>query len=243
VADKLGYSFEVLVAEPSNWLLALGALAVLALLLHARSFVALLPLLAALALFVGALLPTPTWLQYFYAPYAVLAAAFALGTVYLARTRWRWWGVGLFALVAAVSVGFGAPRYLALGDLLAMGDWKPDMVSRVSGEIREVVSGGTVVTLSPIYPLQAGLDIYPGLASGPFGFRVADVLSPEERERHGLISVEEVLRMMSAQHPEAILTGAEGVLEYPLAYFATEYGYEQVELSNNLSLWVRPDKR
>ncbi|MGA7732159.1 MAG: hypothetical protein WCD37_12920 [Chloroflexia bacterium] len=245
-AGKLGYAFDVLVSEPSNWLLLLGMLIVLVIVSRGptrdRVMVVILPFLTAAALFLCALVPTPTWLQYFYAPYAMLAVAFALGTVSLVRTRRRRLAVSLFALVTVVSVAYSVLRYISLGNMLAVDDWAPGIVSRVGREIREAVPAGTVVTLAPIYPLQTGLDIYPGLASGPFGFRVANILSAKERAEHGLISAEEALRLMSERPPEGILAGSEGALEAPLVQFAIERGYKEVELSNGLSLWVRPDR-
>jgi hypothetical protein len=244
-AGKLGYAFDVLVSEPSNWLLLLGMLVVLVTMSRIgprdRVMVVILPFLTAAALFLCALVPTPTWLQYFYAPYAMMAVAFALGTVSLVRTRRRL-AVLLFSIVTVVSVAYSVLRYLSLGNMLAVDDWAPGIVSRVGREIREAVPAGTVVTLSPMYPLQAGLDIYPGLASGPFGFRVANILSAEEKAEHGLISEEDVLRLMSQRPPEGILAGSEGALEVPLVQFAIEHRYKEVELSNSLSLWVRPDR-
>ena len=245
-AGKLGYAFDVLVLEPSNWLLLFGMLVVLVIMARAglrdRVMVVILPFLTVAALFLGALVPTPTWLQYFYAPYAMLAVAFALGTVSLVRSHWRRLALLLFSLVTVVSVAYSVLRYISLGNMLAVDDWVPRIVTSVGREIREAVPAGTVVTLSPIYPLQAGLDIYPGLSSGPFGFRVANILSAEERAEHGLISEEDVLRLMSERPPEGILAGSEGALEAPLVQFAIEHRYKEVELSNSLSLWVRPDR-
>lgn len=245
LAGKLSYSLEVLMGEPGNWILLLGVLLVLFLVLRARVSagnlaIVVLPLLTGIALFLGGLVPTPTWVQYFYAPYALLAVGFVLGIALIVRASlWRVCAP-LFLLVVVVSIAFSVPRYLSLGNLLAVDDWTPGTVSRVSTEVRAAVSEGIVVTLSPIYPLQAGLDIYPGLASGPFGFRVAGILSPQARQEQGLISADDVVRLMDERPPEAILVGSEGALDKPLVGFAQAHSYREVVLSNGLSLWVRP---
>ena len=45
------------------------------------------------------------------------------------------------------------------------------------------IATGPVATLSPLYPLQAGLPIYPEFASGPFAWRVAGHIAPGLRAR------------------------------------------------------------
>jgi hypothetical protein len=112
----------------------------------------------------------------------------------------------------------------------------------VSREIREAVPAGTVVTLSPLYALQAGLDIYPELSAGPFGYRVAWLMPAKERSEYHLMSPHDLVARMRTAPPEAILAGSEGMLETPLVEFAVEQGYRQIDMRNDLTLWVRPDR-
>ena len=244
LSGKLGYALDVLREATDSWVLLVGAVLVGALAARARprrgSESVALALLTAAALFAGGLVPTPTWPQYFYAPFALLAVGFVVGVAAMLRTRLWKVGMTLLVVVGAVSVASGVQRYATLGHLRSFDDWTPGMVATVSGEIRAAVPRGTVVTLAPIYVLEAGLDIFPGLASGPFGYRVATLLPPPEREEHGLMSPQDTLRRMGERPPEAILTGAEDEMEAPLVGFATERGYTAKELSNGLSLWVRP---
>ncbi|MEO5951341.1 MAG: hypothetical protein ABIQ44_02635, partial [Chloroflexia bacterium] len=242
---KLSYSFDIFLAEPANWLLILGVLVVLVLVLRFRQRMIVLPFVLSLsvflALFVGALIPTPTWLQYFYAPYALLAVALCIGVALLVRIgQHRRIIVPFFTLFTLVSAAFTLPSYISPGDVFRFDDWTPTAISNVSREISAQVPTGTVVTLSPIYALQAGLNIYPALSSGPFGFRVANTLQPSTRQGDNLLSADDTVAQMTANPPEAILTGAEGTLEYALTQFATDHNYTQTTLSNGLTLWLRP---
>lgn len=244
LTGKFVYTREVLLGAAANWTVLLGVALVIALVVRqcsrrGRETVAL-TLGAAASLFVAGLVPTPTWLQYFYAPYGLLAVSFVTGTAVVLRTAMWKAALALFIGVTALSVWSGAQAYAALGHVRHLDDWTSAMVARVSREVRTAVPRGTVVTLAPIYALEAGLDIYPGLASGPFGYRVSELIEPRRRRAQGLISAEDTIRLMAESPPEAILAGAEDEMEAPLVAFAAAHGYAEQKLSNGLSLWVRP---
>ena len=42
---------------------------------------------------------------------------------------------------------------------------------------------GKIATLSPLYAIEANLPIYHELATGPFLYRVGDLLRPEQRKQ------------------------------------------------------------
>jgi hypothetical protein len=244
LTGKLGYTRDVLLGEAANWVLPVGMILAAALVLRGCSRSAVrtvaLTLCTAASLLVAGLVPTPTWPQYFYAPYGLLAVSFVMGAAAVLRTRLWKAGLALFIGVAATSAWSGAQAYAALGHVRHLDDWTPTMVAKVSQEVRAAVPRGTVVTLAPIYALEAGLDIYPGLASGPFGYRLSALMPSQLRKAQGLISAEDTIRLMAERPPEAILAGAEDEMEAPLLAFATERGYKERKLSNGLSLWVRP---
>ena len=82
-----------------------------------------------------------------------------------------------------------------------------------------------VATLSPLYPLQAGLPLYPEFATGPFAWRVAGVISPELRASYVMAGPGDLARLFAARPPAAILTGFDPVLEAPLEDYARGHGY------------------
>ena len=96
-----------------------------------------------------------------------------------------------------------------------------------------------MATLAPLYPLEAGLDIYPQMASGPFALRVAPFVPQAADDRFGIISGGGISAMFSRRPPVALLTGLEGGLEEPLVRFATQQGYAKSTLSNGLTLWTK----
>lgn len=241
---KLSYSFDILLAEPSLWLLVPATIVALVLALRFRGQAFRLSMLLsfpiAIALFIGTLIPTPTWLQYFYSPYALLAITFTICTALIVRRGRPRAIIPLFALVTLISAAAALPQYLSLGNPFSFSDWTPYNVANTSREIKAHLSRGTVVTLSPLFPLQAGLRIYPTLSTGPFGYRVANTLPSSTRTANNLPNAADIVAQMTARPPEGILTGAEGTLEYPLSNFAIDHNYTATPLSNNLTLWLRP---
>jgi hypothetical protein len=244
--SKLAYFRDVLSGEPFNWLLLLaGGLLVPALLLaragllRGRSLAALLPGIAAIALFVSALIPSPTWLQYFYAPYALAVFAVVYGVACLSANRWRYPAVAALLAVTLICAFRALPNYQALDGSLSLSDSTTAQVYQAALDIRRAVPHGTIVTLAPVYGLEAGLNIYPGLASGPFAPRVANLLPPGTKANQRISSIADLVAAMQARPPEAVLVGTEGALEDPLAQFAFQHGYRKIALPSGLTLWVR----
>jgi hypothetical protein len=203
-------------------------------------------------LLAGALVPTPTWYQYFYAPVPFLALAAALGLGALSEVavgrRARWGLVALWiaagpALVNGAQVYTG---YLRDGAVLQPAGWVPIQAHRVGAEIRRLLdtrgtpgAGRRVLTLAPLYPLEGGLEIYPALAAGPFAWRVAPLLSARERQEFHVVGNADLDGLVGTDPPAAVLTGAEGNLEGALIGYAQLHGYRPAPLSNGLTLWLR----
>ena len=122
----------------------------------------------------GALAPSPVFEQYFYplAPFLVLAGAFALAALpagsRAARISWIAGGAGL-----VLSAGMHARAYKDLPDLFSVRKWTPIKIHDRAQVLREHVPGGAVLTLAPIFPLEAGLAIDPSFATGPFAWKNA----------------------------------------------------------------------
>ena len=85
---------------------------------------------------------------------------------------------------------------------------------------------GPVATLSPLYPLQAGLPVYPELATGPFLWRVADHIAPELRAAYVMAGPQDLPQLFGKRPPAAILTGFDAMVEAPLEAWARANGYE-----------------
>jgi hypothetical protein len=240
---KLSYFSDVLFAEPFNWLLVAGGVIVAILVawkkLSPRSGISVwLPALVAIALLAGGMAPTPTWLQYFYAPYVLLVFAFVFGAACLSTKALRFVSAGSLIIVAVICANAALSRYQTLGDPLTLAGSVPEQVRATALEIRSIVGSGTVATFAPIYPLEAGLSIYPDLESGPFAMRVAAQLSETSRRGYIMMSGSDLVAAMQSNPPAAILVGVEGSLEDPLIEFASQHSYEEITLSDGLTLWV-----
>lgn len=242
-AGKLSYLWEV-IKEPGTWpLYAVSALLMLAALVGGlrgklkgwRGLVFAPAVLA--SLLAGLLVPTPTWYQYFYAliPFAILSALYAMASL-AGWGKWQWGALALFGLGALVGGYNGLPGY----SYLSSGGWVTTQAWQVGQEMRLAVGEGKVLTLSPLFPLEGGLDIYPEFASGPFAWRVAPLMSAGERREAGIVGPDDLKAFLRGQPPRAIAVGQESDLEGPLVKYAQEHGYKAQRLSNGMTLWVAP---
>src|SRR5688500_816262 len=245
VVSKLAYLKDV-IAEPGNLALLAGFLLlgvpafVVALRNRQRAYMplAFIAVLVA-ALLIGALAPSPTWYQYYYALVPVLAVGVVLSVSSLqSDERWRQWNLAVLGLAVVVSGAYGPPAYLRLNDNLSPESWVPIETHRIGIEIKQVVGEGRVATLAPLFPLEGGVRIYEELASGPFVWRVAPLLDEQQRSELNILSVNNLDDFLNADPPQGILTGFEDGLEAPLIEYAMQNGYRPSTLSNGATLWL-----
>jgi hypothetical protein len=209
-----------------------------------------------LLLAVGSLAPTPLWYQYFYAPVPFLILALVLSASALADVEWRQAVPGaVFGLVVVVSAAAGWSRMAILSRLADPSSWIPVEVHHAGKVLAGRVKEGRVLTLGPIVPLEGGLQIFPEFAAGPFTWRVAHLLSPERRDRYGVVSYQDFSAYLESDPPSAIavgfeaknegfVRGEEGGVEDPLRTYARENGYTPISLDADFTpepiiLWVR----
>jgi hypothetical protein len=88
--------------------------------------------------------------------------------------------------------------------------------------------------------LEAGLDICPAFATGPFAWRVAPYLDEDRRKALGVISAGELSQYLADSPPAAILVGVDRNLERESVGYAEEHGYHAVDIGSDLQVWVRP---
>ena len=208
----------------------------------------------AAALWVGALIPTPSWYQYFYAPlpFGLLALVSLLRRT-APRPRPMLAAAALF-IVAVVALR--AEIIGQLGLLARSADWLPNRVHRLGVAVAEQVGAGPVLALAPIIPLEGGLKIYPEFATGSLTWRVSPFMDSGPRRVYGVVSPEDLPAYLEAEPPAAVLVGFEidnagfslddpGGLEDPLVEYAREHGYRRTSLEcpvcagKLLSVWER----
>ena len=259
---KLRYVAEVVAPAPIHLIVAIAAIGTLVIVIQRQrleptlaSRISLLSFGVAASLFVGSLAPTPSWYQYYYAPWPFLTLAVVSGTACFPWRRLRsrmsmtWVPILMVAGLPAVW-----PVLSDRGSALVEGRWIPQQIHQAGLRMaRRVPLAGAVLTLAPILPLEGGLKIYPEFADGPFTWRVAELLSPEVAESYGILHPQALDRLVAERPPHALLTGAERGhegfvggqpfgLEQPLIDYAAARGLlaEKVPtpfLERDLTLW------
>lgn len=186
----------------------------------------------ALAGFVAALLPEPTWRQYLLPALPPLFVMAALGIERRPLNR-----AMRVAAVPFVLAGL-APSLVALasgGGMLAAMRERAAIAAALG-------TRGPVATLSP----QFVADPDPRFATGPFAFRIRRVVAPGNEAARRIVTPRTLAAQFAAQPPAAILVGGEGKwtsgddrLERPLEAWARSNGWRQMPVaSRRFRLWV-----
>ncbi len=118
-------------------------------------------------------------------------------------------------------------------------EWFPNRAHVMSMELRKHVGAGKVLTLAPAWPAEAGLQIYPEFANGPFAWRAAHLVEPERRKRLKLVAPADLEEFLSHDAPAALLLGVEDEeLEAPLRQYAIDHGYRKIKPTRKWELWL-----
>jgi hypothetical protein len=191
-------------------------------------------------------IPTPVHGQYYAMPASLLFLPLAvfypvtdrLGSLVLTRFLWA------LIILSAIAV---APEFQE--------DWGQPWVTREvhvkSREIGVAITNhttshstnhtpvpGKVATIAPIFAVEAAYPIYPELATGPFLYRIGDLLTSQQLDRYQATSPKTIASLLAQEPPIAILVSHEEseyaessyvALEEPLRRFAEENGYFKVD--------------
>ena len=202
---------------------------------------------AALLLFTGclaAVAPRPAHAQYFAVPLSlavvlVVAGAARAGASSRLVTR------GLLALAVAGSLWVGRAKIER--NILVLGQpdrWASERVAAKAQEIRSHLAdhpdGVKGASLSPLPLLLADVRIYNELSTGPFLFRVGDLLSAEERRRFVATSPHSIGELFERDPPDVIYGSGEKQLDNSLFRYAKRHGYREQRLRTGGRLFIRP---
>lgn len=197
----------------------------------------------------GAIAPTPMQTQYLFALYPFAALGTILALRHASVLRWQPWALGAAALVAAV---LAAPRYVEGLEILPFpAAWYPVKVHERGVFLAEMMaaeahplSDAWAFTLSPILPLEGGVAIDARTATGPFAWRIADLVDADERHALGLLGSAEMDDALAAHPPRALLTALhsddEGADDLTIEQWALSRGYVAVPMRDEGTLWLSP---
>jgi len=210
----------------------------------------------ALALAVTAFAPTPTQPQYFLAPVPVLCVCLLLaGRQLYARRRVLLVLLAVLGLAATLAASNARTSIASIGDLADPSRWVPLQAHQFANRLREYVPGGRVLSLLPMFPLEAGYEVYPFAATGPFSWRTSLLLNAQRRLEYGVTSPEELPAVLERFPPDAVVTGFEstnpgfdfqdpGGLEGPFSGYAQAHGFSPIPvaapfLEQHITLWLK----
>ena len=128
--------------------------------------------------------------------------------------------------------------------LLKPQSWPPIRLHRIAEDIAgKTKSPKLVLTLAPLYALQGRCDIYTELSTGPFAYRIADFLTPAERQITNTVGPKTLKALLDNSPPTAVVLGVEPkVLEDPLfqtAIYPSREKWERKSYENGPIVYFR----
>jgi len=177
-------------------------------------------LLAALlpaAFFAIALIPPTMWQQYLGVPVPFLAVSLAFPLSLFRRlggkanmSKHFRIAAALAGLSAGVAVlTYPQPLYIA-PFALAPEQWAPIEMHKTAQDIAgKTKKPKQVLTLAPLLALEGGCDFYTELSAGAIIYRIADSLSPQERQVTHTAGPQSLLKLLESKPPSAVVLGVE----------------------------------
>ncbi len=187
----------------------------------------------------GSFAPSPLFNQYFYplVPFLLLAGLYACASI-PADNPWLRRTMLIGSMAILLSVWMGAHAYKDFRDAFRTSYWKGTRIHLRAEEIRSHVSNGRILTFAPIYPLEAGLSIYPSFSTGPIAYRISPYLDAAKAGRLGITSPGTLGSALEAAQPTGVLLGFE-TGERDFLKYAREHGYRAVVLGDGNELWLK----
>ena len=182
----------------------------------------LLGALLPITFFVIAFVPPTMWRQYWAVPVPFIVISFAQPFLQLRKRAERVKGYRhfyVFCILIATAVAVSVASYpVVLMRTLYITipeNWVPNQVHEISKDFAcKINEPKRVLTLSPLFAIETGCDIYPELSAGVFVYRIADYLSEDERRAALAVGPAGIGELVDKVPPSAVITGIElGSLE------------------------------
>lgn len=178
-----------------------------------------------LAATVAAFVPTPMFNQYLYGPLP-FAALLIIVAIASARLERFWITRILVIALAIVCVMSAKDQYDDVALLATPSKWSPNLARRDGKRLARLAAPGKVLTFLPGLAMEAGLPIYDGLSIGRYAHRIADYLTPGQRQKMNVPDTATMRKWFEEDRPGAVLlTDPASPLEAKIAHLAIEFGY------------------
>lgn len=177
----------------------------------------ILTAMLAVVFFIIALIPPTMWMQYLAAPVPFLIISLAFPLSYLRKftqkvnvhNHFKTASVLLVVCVLVAVLSYPVVLYripLACSPQI----WTPNKLHETSEDIVNVMGEPELtLTLSPLFALEGGCEIYTELSCGAIIYRIADSLTPEERRITHTVGMKTLVKLLGEKPPAAIITGME----------------------------------
>jgi hypothetical protein len=185
----------------------------------------LLAVLLAFVFFIIALTMPVTWEQHLAMPVPFIVISFVFPLLYLRKLNSdtgpnKHFEVARVLVIACAVVAVASyPLVLyRIPKLLDPQSWTPICLHRISKDIaRKTKSPKLILTLAPLCALEGGCDIYTEFSSGPFVYRVADLMTASDLKTVKAVGPNTLKTLLEESPPSAVILGAEfEFLEAPL---------------------------
>jgi hypothetical protein len=241
--DKLVLTVQSILL-PENLVLLAGGLAT-AVALGRACLRPWLPLGLVAVFCIVAFIPPTMWVQYWAipVPFALLWLARPVHLLwYRVSKRWVCRTV-LWSLLGLLLLG-NRRTLQQLAGLVRPDQWVPIALhNRYRRLCTDLGPQDRILTLGPLWALEAGCQAYQELSCGSIVYRIADQLGPEQRQLARVVGPDSLAQMVQTMPPAAVLIGVEdqrfAFLESPLlAAVGKDWIRRQTE--GNAVLWMRP---
>jgi hypothetical protein len=209
----------------------------------------LLAALLPVVFFIIAFIPPTMWKQYLAMPVPFLVIWLAYPLLYLRELASKDSQnkhfkiaavlVALCVVVAVVSQPIVLSRTLMLA---APEGWTPVQLHRISQDIAQRTKEPKLaLTLAPLFALEGGCDIYTELSAGSIIYRIADLMSPDDRAITHTVGPKTLGELVEKSPPAVVIVGVEmEFLEEHLLKTAVKPDWERKVYENGVTSYFRP---
>lgn len=185
---------------------------------------------------IAAIFPTPSWIQYYSLPIAfsfvfiIFLYEMKSKDVFSVSKR-------ILLIVTMIFILLRLPMFIRITPLIFQREnWVALKIHDNSINIKrelvnnEIYTGQKIATLSPLFAIEANLPLYSEFSTGPFLFRIGDLLSHEQQIRFIGTSESQLDKFLDEKPPSAIITGFAGDLDQSFVDYAVNNNYQLIEI-------------
>ena len=201
-----------------------------------------------LVFFITAFIPPTMWKQYLAVPVPFILASLAFPFMFLQnqssiKKLRKYYKISIVIIVIGflVSVATYPVVIQRIPAVIVPEVWTPIEVHRIANDIaNEMVKPGLILTLAPLYAIEGGCNIYTELSCGSFVYRIADLLSAEERRITKTIGPKSLPELVSEKPPSVVITNVDmEFLDKTIFDSAVDMNWRKKEYENGPTVYFR----